>query len=138
MVVVPALLPLTTPEVFTEAIAELLLLHTPPVIASVSVITAPAQTLSAPSMVPASGKAFTVTLSVVVANPHELEVYEIVAVPGVSPVTTPDALIVAIAPLLLLHPPPVATLLNVIAAPAHTLSTPRMVPTSGSGFVVTL
>ena len=64
MVVVPDTPPVTTPEVSTEAIEALLLLHTPPVTASVSVITAPAHTLSAPKIVPASGSAFTVTLYV--------------------------------------------------------------------------
>ena len=59
MVVVPALLPLTTPEVFTEAIAELLLLHTPPVVVSPRLVVEPTQTFRLP--VKAAGVGFTVT-----------------------------------------------------------------------------
>jgi hypothetical protein len=56
MVSSPAITPVTVPPV-TEALV-LEALHTPPVTASVSVITAPAQTPDGPEIVPAAGETF--------------------------------------------------------------------------------
>ena len=57
-----------------------------------------------------------------------------VAVPAVTPVTTPvDEPIVAFA-LPLLHVPPVTRSLSVVVAPAHTLAVPAMAV--GTGFTV--
>lgn len=66
MFAVPAATPVTIPVDPTVATNELLLLHAPPVVVSVSVVLSPAQTLAVPPM--AAGKLFTVT-TVVVAQP---------------------------------------------------------------------
>jgi hypothetical protein len=58
IVSVPAELPVTTPEPLTVANAGLLLLHEPPVVASVNVVVKPAHTLVTPVI--AAGAAFTV------------------------------------------------------------------------------
>ena len=67
---VPAKTPVTTPPV-TIAVA-LLLLHTPPAAASLSVITDPAHTPEGPVMVPALGEELTVTNVVAAAVPQPL------------------------------------------------------------------
>ena len=59
MVVVPTAAPVTTPPT-TVATEGTVLLHTPPVAASVSVIDDKLQTLVVPTMDPAFGKGFTV------------------------------------------------------------------------------
>ena len=62
MVAVPADMPDTAPEGEpTVAIAVLLLLHVPPVVASPSVVVAPAQTLVVPVI--AAGAGLTVTVA---------------------------------------------------------------------------
>ena len=59
---VPEVRPFTAPEAaFTVATTVLVLLHTPLVAASVSVIDEPAHTAAVPLMVPADGEGFTVT-----------------------------------------------------------------------------
>lgn len=64
MVAVPVVAPVTTPDAEpTGAIAVLLLLHAPPVVASVSVIVAPTHTLLLPVI--AAGEVLTVTVAVV-------------------------------------------------------------------------
>ena len=60
IVVVPALTPVTLPKLSTEPIAGLVLLHVPPVVASVSAVVKVAQTLITP--VRADGSGFTVTV----------------------------------------------------------------------------
>jgi hypothetical protein len=62
---VPAVTPVTMPVLPTVASAVLVLLHTPPGAASVSVIDESAHTLPAPEMVPATGSGLTVIASVV-------------------------------------------------------------------------
>ena len=58
---VPAPAPVTTPDELMEATAALLLLHTPPEVASVKEILAPTQTPEAPEMLAgAAGGAATV------------------------------------------------------------------------------
>ena len=66
----PAATPLTTPDVLTVAVPVLLLAHTPPVVASLSVVVALTHTVAVPVMVPADGAALTVTTCVVVAEPQ--------------------------------------------------------------------
>ena len=61
MVVVPAATPFTEPEALTVAAAVLVLLHTPPVAPSVSVVADPAHIAAAPLMAPAIGNELTVT-----------------------------------------------------------------------------
>lgn len=68
----PALNPLTTPDVLILATAVLLLPQVPPVIASESVMDEPAHTAAGPVMVPALGAGLTVMDEVVVAVPQAL------------------------------------------------------------------
>ncbi len=70
MVAVPAVIPVTTPAV-TDALL-LLLVHAPPLAASVSVIVAPSHTLLLPVTVPAFGAGLTVTMLVATAVPQLL------------------------------------------------------------------
>jgi hypothetical protein len=59
-----------------------------------------------------------------------------VAVPGATPVTTPDDDAAdAISVALLLHVPPPGVSLNIRVEPTHTLNRPMIVP--GNGFTVT-
>ena len=64
MVEVPADTPVTTPELFIVATAALLLLHVPPVVASLNVVEFPIQTLVVPVIAATVGKGFTVTVVV--------------------------------------------------------------------------
>ena len=64
MVVVPAAMPDTTPDVPIVAIAGVLLLHVPPVVVLAIVVVAPAHTLIVPVMADTVGFAFTVTIAV--------------------------------------------------------------------------
>ena len=60
------------------------------------------------------------------------------AKPALTPVTTPVALTVARAVLLLLHTPPVAVaLFKVMTEPAHTAVGPVMLPVSARAFTFT-
>ena len=61
MVVVPEVRPLTTPEALTVATIVLVLLHTPPGVASVNVVEELAHADAVPLIVPATGKGLTVT-----------------------------------------------------------------------------
>jgi hypothetical protein len=70
MVALPPVTPVTVPVAFTEAIEAAVLLHTPPVAASVSVVVAPEQTVDEPVIVPAAGIGLTVTAWVALAVPH--------------------------------------------------------------------
>ena len=58
------------------------------------------------------------------------------AVPPTIPVTTPEELTVAISTSLLPHEPPAVVSLNVMAAPAHTLPAPVIMPTVGGVLTV--
>ena len=60
---------MTTPDVFTVAIAVLPLLHTPPATVSVYVVAEPIQMLVGPVMVPADGNEL--ELAVIVATAVE-------------------------------------------------------------------
>ena len=72
MVRLPVATPVTTPVVFTEAIAALLVLHTPPETPSVRVVFAPVQSVAAPDIVPAKTPVFTFTVVVAVPVPQLL------------------------------------------------------------------
>ena len=81
------------------------LVHTPPAVASVSVVVKPLHTDKLPKI--AVGCVFTVTTVVTAQVPI---VYDIVDVPTFPPVTTPPLVIVATVVVTLLHvPPPVAS-----------------------------
>ena len=66
---VPDVRPLTTPEAFTVATRVLVLLHTPPVVASVKFVDEPAHTVAVPLIVPAD-KELTVTTTVAATVPQ--------------------------------------------------------------------
>lgn len=72
MVAVPAVMPVTAPVLLTLATAVLLLLHTPPVTASLNVVVPPVHTVMVPVMVPADGVPDTVTVVVALAVPQLL------------------------------------------------------------------
>ena len=139
---VPVETPVTPPVKGSTETNPRVPLHTPPgvPVGSVSVITAPAQTLSAPMMVPATIPLTTVTECIAVSNPqlNDVTVYIISAVPASTPATTPDGLTVAIVACRLLHTPPEAVSVNVIPFPIVTKLTPEIDPASGSAFTVIL
>ena len=72
MVVVPDVRPFTTPEVLTVATTVFVLLHSPPLAASVNAIDELAHTLTVPLTVPATGNGLTVTTWVAAAVPLPL------------------------------------------------------------------
>ncbi len=114
MVVVPAATPVAVPDVEPiVAIPVLELLHTPPEVASVSVVVLPTVTLSVPDI--AAG--FGLTVMVVATLQPVDNVYDITAVPGVTPVTIPVVEPIVAEELLLVQVPPVVALLNVVVAP---------------------
>jgi len=134
MVAVPAATPETIPDVTpTLAIRLLLLVQLPLPVASASVIAEPTQTLVKPDI--AAGNELTVTTAVaahVVGN-----VYEIIEVPDVTPVTTPVLEpIVATVLVVLLHVPPLVASDNVVVVPGHRNIVP--VIAAGSGLITTV
>ena len=138
MVAVPAPTPVTMPVVPMVAMVVLLLRQLPPVVASASVVVAPWQTVVAPVIVPADGVVFIVTVAVMFAVPQELvRVYVMPAVPLETPVTTPVALTVAMAALLLLQVPPERDAVRVFDAPTHMVVVPVTVADEGAGITVT-
>src|SRR5664279_3662476 len=135
MVAVPAATPVTIPPL-TVAIAALLVLHTPPDVASDRVIAEPLQTLVAPDIAGTTGVAFTVIDFVELTEPQVVvTVYLIVAVPAATPVTTPP-LTVAIAALLVLHTPPGVASESVIDEPLQTAAAPVIANTVGAALTV--
>jgi hypothetical protein len=66
-------MPVTTPALLMVATAVVLLLHVPPVVASVRVAVRPEHTVDAPVMIPADGVALIVTALVAAAVPQVLE-----------------------------------------------------------------
>ena len=72
MTAVPAELPVTSPTTSTPATAGSPLLHTPPPEASVSTVEVVGQTVKVPAIVPAFGKAITVTITVAAIVPQPL------------------------------------------------------------------
>ena len=67
---VPADKPVAKPVASTVAVAGTVLLHAPPVAASVNAVFAPAQTVGVPVIVPAFGSEFTVTTWVAAVVPQ--------------------------------------------------------------------
>ena len=65
-------MPVTIPEVFTVAIEDVPVLHTPPLTDSVKVLVAPAHMLEEPVIDPATGVRLTVIADVAVAVPQPL------------------------------------------------------------------
>ena len=107
----------------------------------VIVVVFPTHTLAVPLKVPASGPGVTVMESVAksepVQEPNPFTVYVIVAEPTATPVTTPEALTVAMVEFDEVHAPP-ASPFEVIdeVLPTHTLAVPLKVPASGLGVTV--
>src|ERR1043165_3698376 len=117
MLTAPAATPVTTPVASTVAVAELLLLHTPPLIALANAVVEPTHTDDAPVI---DGTEPTVMLAVAVQPPPVVNV--IVATPALTPVTTPFAApMVATDGLLLLQLTPSGALfVRAIVEPTHT------------------
>ena len=132
MVDVPAVIPVTTPVPEpTIATVCALLLHVPPVEASVKLTEEPTHTVAVPVMPAGTGS----TVTVVVAVQPKGNEYVIVAVPSATEETTPlDDPTVAIVISLLLQVPPVAASLNVVVEPGQILSFPVI---GANGFTVT-
>lgn len=139
MVAVPTATPVTTPAELTLAIDALLELHVPPVVASVSVVVTPVQTDEAPDIAPIVVAAFTTIVVVREVDPQLfVTVYDIVAVPALIPVTTPEALIVATEVAELLQVPPVVASLSVAVAPAQIVVVPVIMAGVAGGAVTTI
>ena len=120
--VVPPATPATIPFVDpTVAIPVLLLDQTPPIVASLSVAVAPAQTSVVPEIDP--GEVLT-EIVVVVAQPVSSE-YEMTAVPEEIPETSPKTdPIVATDVLVLVQIPPAEASVNVMDDPMQTFVKP--------------
>lgn len=129
MITVPAVIPVTTPVLLTVAIVALLLVQVPPETVSTNVIEAEVQTLPGPDITPAEGELFTVIARVATAVLQApVTVYDMSALPEVTPNTTPDAFIEATLVLLLLHVPPVTAFVSVVLLPVQTTELPEIVP----------
>lgn len=119
----PPDIPAIEPEPGTAvATAVLLLVHVPPVMASLRMMVKPWQTFATPIIAEGVGRTVTV---VIVIHPF---VYVMTDVPGAMPETIPVVEpIVAVPVLLLLHVPPVVALLKVeTAVPIHITVVPVM------------
>ena len=119
MMAAPALIPVTTPRLSTEVLA-LPLLQVPPVVASARVVVAPGHTSSLP-VIPAGGRLTVTVVAAVQPVPNE---YSTGAVPAATPVTMPLLLPIVILLLVVLHKPPPAVLLRLVALPMQTCSSP--------------
>ena len=99
MTEVPALTPVTAPvEALMVATAGVAEDQAPPVTEELKVEVPLEQIAVVPEIVPAEGAAVTVTVLVATASaqpPVPVIVYEIVTVPGATPVTTPEEFTVA-------------------------------------------
>lgn len=132
MVAVPAVPPVIKPtEVLTDAMAELLLLHVPPEVTSLSIVVKPEQTLVMPVI--ARGSGFTVMFFIEMQPVGK--VYVMVTGPAATPVSTPVLLIVASEVLLLLQVPPAVASVNCVVAATHTPAAPEIA--AGKGFTIT-
>ena len=72
MIVVPDDRPATKPVASTVAVDGIVLVHAPPIEASVNAVFDPAQTVGVPVIAPAFGSALTVTTCVAAAVPQLL------------------------------------------------------------------
>ena len=129
----PPARPADEPSVVIVAIDALLLVQLPPATVLLSVTVAPAHTLVGPVI---AGNRFS-TVTVVVEVQPVGSVYDIVALPRLDPVTTPDdEPTLATEVLLLVHVPPVMVSENIVAEPTQTFVAP--VITEGFGSTVTI
>jgi hypothetical protein len=127
----PAEIPVTTPELVTEAITGLLLTHVPPVVGD---RTAVLFTQTADIPVTAGGTP-TVTAVVVLVHPVDVRVNVKVDDPAAIPVTIPPFVTEAAAGLLLTQVPPVDGD-KVVEPPTHTVEVPVILAT-GASFTTT-
>lgn len=132
---VPAVKPVTTPALVTEATEGLLLTQVPPVVGD-KVVVAPTQMVLEPVILTA-GVVLTVTPAVG-AETHPVLVFVKVNVttPALTPVTTPSLATVATAGLLLDQVPPVEGD-KLVISPIQMLVAPRML-TIGIASTVTV
>lgn len=129
IVAVPDATPLTTPDGVTEAIEGADELHDPPATEAVKAVKPPEHKVAAPDIEGVAVAPLMVTTRVATAAPQLPEtVYDIVAVPAATPVTTPEGLMVAMAVLPELHEPPVTELTKVNDSPGQTRKPPDKVP----------
>ena len=120
------------------ATAAALLVHIPPLTPSLRVTVADGHTVAAPVIAPTEGAAITVATCVAIAVPQlSVIAYDIVAVPPATPVTTPVLPTVATAVLPLVQEPPLTSSLKVVAAVAHTVGVPVIIPALASDVTVT-
>lgn len=129
----PADTPVSTP-VLAPIVATPVepLVHVPPPVASVSVLVAPTQTVVPPLI--AAGTAFIV--AVAVARHPVANVYDIIEVPALTPVTMPVVEPMVATPVLpLVHMPPPVASVTVVVAPMHALNVPPIA--AGLAFTVT-
>ena len=128
MVDVPAVIPVTIPVGPTLAF-PVVELHTPPgsPVALLNAVVKVGHTVNDPVISPGTGDGLIVTT---IATPQPPRVYEIVAVPALTPVTTPVPLTNALpVPGTELHTPPVVASVNAVVVVTHTVG----VPVIGSG-----
>lgn len=104
--------------------------HMPPVVVSVNAVVVPAHNTLFPLI--GCGNGFTVTTAVMIQPVGK--VYVTLAVPTLTPVTTPDDEPIDIVAELALHVPPVIASLSVVVRPTHTASGPEIA--AGNGFTV--
>lgn len=118
----PAVTPVTTPlllPIVATPVAPLV--HTPPLVPSVSVVVAPAHNVVVPVI--ATGLAFIVVVTIV--KQPVGKVYDITAVPAATPVTTPVEMPTVATPVLpLVHMPPPVVLVSVVAPPTQARAVP--------------
>ena len=141
IVAVPAACPVTTPELFTVAVAVFELDQVPPETDDEKVVVDPSQTFWFPLNVPVFGGAVTVTVRVAVASAHPpvpATVYVIVVVPAACPVTTPELFTVAVVVFELDQVPPETDDKNVVVDPSQTFWFPLNVPAFGGAVTVTV
>lgn len=120
----------------TVATPVLELAHVPPPMVGVIVIDEPAHTADGPEIV-VDGTVITVTSIVSVAVPQALlKEYEMIAVPVVTPNTTPYPT-VAMESDELLQVPPVPVVVNAVTPPIHNVPLPEIVPDTGATLTVT-
>ena len=133
MIAVPAETPVTTPEALTVATEVFEEDHTPDAVASERVVVSATHTDVVPVIAATTGTALTVIEVVtVVTQPAALvTVYDIVDVPGDTPVTKPPALIVATAVLEELHTPDAVASDSVVVLPTQTEPAPVIAATTG-------
>ncbi len=137
MLAVPAVTPITLPDASTEATRVLLLDHTPPGVASVNVMNAPAHKLPAPPIGAAVGTVLIVTGYIATPAPQAPEtVYFTVSIPANAPVTTPTDEMLALVLVMLHAPPPTVSDIGMVL-PTHTPVGPEIAPDAGvSGLIV--